>query len=265
MSRFILPLLMVAVLSSGCARSDSDQPTLQDASSVLAAMRSTYDGEWYETLTFVQTTIQFDPAGGVDTTSWFEGIEIPGKLRIDIGSPTSGNTMIFREDSIYVFRDGQLANAASAVHPLLLLGFDVYRMPTDEVRTKLDSLGFDLGRMHIASWQDRAAYVIGTDIEGDLDTSQFWIDAERLVFVRLLQGVGRDESVRQEILFNGYQPLGGGWIAPEVRFYADSTITLIERYHSIEIGTEFGDGFFEPGSFLSADHWFDDELPGTSR
>lgn len=245
---FGLLLSMAACGSDGPAASD-----MTSGRDVLAAMHDRYEGKWYNSMTFVQQTIQYQPDGRVDTTSWYEAMDLPGKLRIDIGAPDSGDSWIFRGDSIYVFAGGEQMNAGPTMHPLLLLGFDVYHTAPAELAMKLDSLQFDLDAMHETTWQGRPVMVVGA-ARGDMTTNQFWIDRERLVFVRLLQ---RQGTVTQDIRFEDYEPLGDGWVAPEVLFYVDSTLTLRESYSDMQFDVDLSDGFFDPAVALEAEHWYE--------
>ncbi len=247
-------LLPVLVLSAACASTEKEPPKedLQRGEDVIAAMHAAYEGAWYETMTFVQTTIQHGPGGTTDTTLWYEALDLPGRLRIDIGSPGSGDMWLFRNDSIYVYAGGQLAQSGPTLHPLLLLGFDVYHDDPVVLVSKMDSLGFDLSRVHRTVWQGREVLVVGAD-EGDTEPNQFWVDAERMVFVRLLQ---RQGASFQDVRFDEYERLGDGWVAPTVTFRVDSTLTLEERYGDVQHGMTFSDGFFEPGRAPTAEHWF---------
>lgn len=253
MMRFLSVLLLALTVSlTGCTGEPSGP---KDGRDVLAAMHDRYADSWYETLTFVQTTIQYRPDAPADTTLWWEGIRIPGQLRIDIGGPDTGDGMVFRQDSLYMIRGNQIMAAAPTMHPLLILGFDVYGQPVGDTVAKLDTLGFDLDRIHSAEWQGREAWVVGTDIPGDTQEPQFWIDKERLVFVRMTQRVGMALESVQEIQFNNYQPLGEGWIAPEVRFSIDDQVTMVERYNDIQAGATFAPDFFNPAAYATATHW----------
>ena len=75
-------------------------------------------------------------------------------------------------------------------------------------------------------------WVVGVD-SGDLRHKQFWIDQERLVFVRSLELGRQDTTIVVEIQFNGYRPLGRGWIAPEVRMFRNGAQMLKEEYAQI--------------------------------
>ena len=41
------------------------------------------------------------------------------------------------------------------IHPLMVLGFDVYAQPVSQSAAKLTSLGFDLGNVRQDTWQGR--------------------------------------------------------------------------------------------------------------
>ncbi|PIQ62379.1 MAG: hypothetical protein COV99_06355 [Bacteroidetes bacterium CG12_big_fil_rev_8_21_14_0_65_60_17] len=246
-------LLSALFLFAACASTEKESPVreIQRGEDVLTAMHDAYSGDWFETMTFVQTTIQHGPGGTTDTTLWYEALDLPGRLRIDIGEPDSGDMWLFRGDSIYIFTGGQLTQSGPTLHPLLLLGFDIYHEDPGVLASRMDSLGFDLARVHRTIWQEREVFVVGAD-EGDLTANQFWVDAERLLFVRLLQ---RQGASYQDVRFESYEPLGDAWVAPVVTFRVDSTLTLEERYGDMRHGITFSDGFFEPDRALSAAHW----------
>ncbi len=247
---------LAVLVFAACSSSPDASVDVQTGRDVLAAMHAEHAPDWYRTMTFVQTTIQHRPDGTADTTLWYEAMDLPGRLRIDIGSPDSGNSWIFRNDSIYVFAGGSVVNAGPTLHPLLLLGFDVYHQDLEETASRMDTLGFDLDVVHTAEWQGRPAWVVGA-AEGDLERNQFWIDQERRVFVRLIQKQG---PLTQEILFNNYEPLAGGWVAPEVLFHVDSTLTLEEYYADMRADVSLPDGFFDPATAMTAPHWFSSDV-----
>lgn len=257
MTRLYPLVLLFLSLSWTACSSGPEEP--ENGLEVIAAMHDRYADSWYDNLTFVQTTIQYQQGAEPDTTFWWEGIRIPGELRIDIGGPASGEGMVFRNDSLFMFQQNRVMGSGPMMHPLLLLGFDVYGLPVQESIAKLDSIGFDLNAMHSTSWQGRDVWVVGTDIPGNTQAPQFWIDKERLVFVRMTQRVGPQLANLQEARFDGYEPLGGGWIAPEVRFTVDSVLTMVELYDSIEVDVTFPEDFFNPQQYGNTPHWTEDE------
>lgn len=192
---------------------------------LIREMHDQYKDQWYQTLTFVQKTTHED--GRVET--WYEAARIPGYLRIDIAPVDSGNAIIFRNDSIVIYRGKKQVNARAFVHPLMVLGFDVYRQSPEVVIGKLRDMKIDLSKLREDTWQGRAVYVVGAD-KGDTIATQFWVDKERLVTVRLLEATPQGVTESQ---FNNYQRLGHGWIAPEMEFWRGGKMLVKEEYDEI--------------------------------
>jgi hypothetical protein len=206
---------------------------------VVEAMVERYVGMWYRDFTFVQTTsYYYDDENVSRTETWYESLRLPGKLRIDVAPVEQGRILMFNDDTFYQFQGGELQGSNPRVHPLLLMGFDIYFMPVDEVLEKLEGLGVDLDEMHESTWQDRPVYVLGAE-EGDETSHQFWIDQERLVFVRQING-------DSETQFNKYERLGGAWVSPEVVFMDGGKVTLLEEYSDMSIARELDESAFLP-------------------
>jgi len=200
---------------------------------VMEAMRSRYDGKWYRTLTFVQNNTAYHPDSTVDHSVWREWLMAPGKLRIEFQPADSGNGMIFAGDSQFVFTKDSMTMARAFVHPLLVLGFDVYAQPVDRTVALLTQRRIDMSVLSETTWEGRPVWVIGAKA-GDLHSRQFWVDKERLVFVRLLGPAGQDTSKTSDTRFNKYAPLAGGWVSAEVEFLVDGQRQFLEEYVQIQ-------------------------------
>jgi hypothetical protein len=222
------------------------EPAPKNGEELVGMMRERYAGKWYKTLTFVQKTTL--PDGRIET--WYEALELPGKLRIDIAPLDSGKTLLFRNDSIYVFEQKKLKSAQPFVHPLMVLGFDVYQAPVAETVRKLRDLNFDLSKLHQTTWQGRPTYVVGAEA-GDTTSPQFWIDAERLYFVRSFEPSRKDTSVVNETRFDKYQPLAGGWIEMEVLFLANGQQRVKEEYTDPKGNVKLDRALFDPTSWAA--------------
>ena len=85
--------LACLVLLSGCALSNPGVNLSVPASGteLLQRMHDAYAGKWYKTLTFVQKTTITRPTGVVDTSTWYEALKSPDRLRIDFDDPSKGN------------------------------------------------------------------------------------------------------------------------------------------------------------------------------
>jgi hypothetical protein len=238
----LLSLAALATVSPYAHRADPPK----DGIEVVTRMRERYVGKWYRTLTFVQKTTL--PDGKVET--WYEAAELPGKLRIDIAPLEGRNTLLFRNDTLYDFKGGKLAEAKPLIHPLMVLGFDVYAQPLDKTVDQLRELGFDLSKVHEAEWQGRPAYVVGA-AAGDSVTRQFWIDQERLYFVRMVEPGKKDPAARVETQFNKYIPMGQGWLETEVRFLVNGETKMLEEYTKPRASVKLDPAIFDPGRWVA--------------
>ncbi len=237
-------LFCLAALAAGSPSAAPADPP-KDGIEVITRMRERYLGKWYRTLTFVQKTTL--PDGKVET--WYEAAELPGKLRIDIAPLEGKNTILFRNDTLYDFKGGTLAESKPLIHPLMVLGFDVYAQPVDTTIRQLRALGFDLTKVHESTWQGRPAYVVGA-AAGDSVSRQFWIDRERLYFVRMVEPGKQDPSARVETQFNNYIPMGQGWLETEVRFLVNGETRMLEEYTEPKADVKLDPAIFDPSRWV---------------
>ena len=236
------PLLVLSLALSGPPR---------DGRELIRAMHDRYAGAWYHTLAFTQHNTATDTAGKETYSTWKEYATFPGNLRIDFLPADSGGGVVFRNDTEYVFTHDSLARTIPLVHSLLVLGFDVYVQPVDTTLAKLTRLGIDLSTLHQDTWQGRPVYVVGA-AAGDTTHTQFWVDRERLVFVRLLQpgraGSGRVADSR----FEDYRPVGGAWLSARVLFQVNGRPVWKEEYVDIRTDQPLAAALFDPRQFASA-------------
>ncbi|HET7585312.1 MAG TPA: hypothetical protein VFK13_10410 [Gemmatimonadaceae bacterium] len=233
-------MLAVSLLAAAALAAHSPAPP-STGEELVRLMHDRYAGQWYHTATFVQTTIMED--GSEET--WYEAMMVPGRLRIDIAPLDSAHAIIFANDTMTEMRGGQVTRAVPLVHPLMVLGFDVYADAPEATLAKLRGLGFDLSTLHEDTWQGRPVYVVGANA-GDARTNQFWIDKERLVFVRMIRSRG---NVVQETQFNAYEPLGKGWMSAEVVFMTNGKVVTTEKYADIRGDVPLPDSLFNTSTY----------------
>lgn len=209
---------------------------------LIKAMHDRYAGKWYSTVSFTQKTTQAN--GTVET--WYEVLGVPGRLRIDIAPLDSENATLFRNDTLYSIRGGKLVRTSPLIHPLLVLGFDIYADSVERTVRKMKTFNIDFSKLSTNTWQGRSVYVVGA-APGDSTSPQFWVDQERLVFVRLIQR-NRNGGVN-ETQFNKYSPLAGGWISAAVLFFTNGQPGTTEEYTNIKANEKFGADFFDPAKY----------------
>lgn len=266
--RLVVGLLICAVALDACHRQAPPPPVparepapppprapapnaIEDGPSLIRAMHARYESSWYRTITFVQKTTVGLPSGGDLVQTWYEAGQLPGRLRIDTDLPARTG-ILFARDSIYRFNSGKLVSADTGVNEALLLGFDVYMQSPARTDGMLRHLGFDLSRMHETTWHERPVYVVGAS-RGDTVSKQFWIDRERLVFVRLLEHTNQG---RTDIRFDDYVPIeSGGWVAERVEQFTNGKRRVLEQYSDVRTNVPLSTVVFDPREWLTGAHW----------
>lgn len=226
--------------------------TIANGRDVIAAMHDRYTGKWYHNVTFRQKTTVHLASGRDLVQHWLETAEVPGRLRIDTDVPPKGNGTLFANDSVYTFTSGKLVRADTGINELLVLGFDVYGQTPNATERILRRRGFDLTKIHESTWQGRPVYVVGA-AEGDTTSRQFWIDKDRMLFVRLIERTPQGHS---DIRFDQYVRTGAGWIAARVEQLVNGRRRLMEEYSEIRADVPLPDGFFDPRRWSAASHWY---------
>jgi hypothetical protein len=247
MWRIVSMLIVIVVMTPAYAA------RIQTADDMIAAMQKKYANSWYKTATFVQKTTNIDKDGNKKVETWYEAMSLPGSLRIDFTPTKDGNGILFTNSQIYVFKNGKVDTTRPYVHPLMVLGFDIYGSPQADVIEKLKGLKFDLSIFREDTWQGRPVYVVGAK-QGDLHSPQFWIDQKNLYFVRMIRPAGKDGAQTQETQFNKYVKLGRGWMSPEVIFMVDGKVVTTEEYSDLRANVALPEKLFDPNSFATV-HW----------
>lgn len=245
-----LVLLLCLILLIAPAAYAAKITTTED---LVSAMHKKYAKSWYKTATFVQKTTEIEKDGSKKVSIWYEALSVPGSLRIDFTPVRDGNGILFTDNKIYVFKDGKVDTNRPFVHPLMILGFDIYRLSQADALEKLKGLKFDLSIFREDTWQGRPVYVVGAK-QGDLHSAQFWIDKKNLYFVRMIRPAGKDGAQTQETQFNKYVKLGGGWMAPEVIFTVDGKTVTTEEYSDMRADVALDSKLFDPQHWTTV-HW----------
>lgn len=255
--------IALALLAAGaCARTpvvtSTPAPTRQagyaTGAAVVAAMHDRYAGRWYHTVTFRQKTSRLRPDGTWDVQTWYEALELPGRLRIDFDPVSGGNGVLYARDSQFVAANGRLVRAEPGINDLLLLGFDVYANPVARTDSLLRRQGFDLARVHEDSLEGRRMIVVGA-LAGEPRRKQFWVDADRLLFARLMEADPRDSTRVQDIRFVNYQPRGEAWISPRVEIHTGGKLVFSEDYFDIRTDVPLDESIFDPTPWRNPKNW----------
>ena len=214
---------------------------------VIREMHQRYEGKWVRSFTFEQKTTLSD--GSVET--WYEAAELPGKLRIDIATPPAGRALLFRADSLYMYRNGRRGRGGPFTHPLLLVLYDLHFLPPDATIAKLRGLGFDLSKSHETTWEGKPVVVVGAQA-GDTTSAQIWIEKARLLPVRMLE---KSASGMADHRIGGYEAAGQGWGERRIETWENGKRTQIEEYSNVRLHVTHEPGLFEPSMEYTVPQW----------
>jgi hypothetical protein len=265
--RAIARLIGIAIAAASCARSPAavspnpaavPQAQRTDPTNgvdVIRAMHDRYASVWYRTLTFSQTTTITLPNGGSLQQQWLEAGKFPGRLRIDTDTANRSG-VIYAGDTVYRFTNGKLAAATADMNELLILGFDVYTQPVARTVEVLRGRGIDMAKLSRNTWEGRPVFVVGA-VADDTLSKQFWIDAERLLFVRLVETVTTPTATRRaDYRFLKYVPHGNAWVAEEVVGLRDGKPSLHEVYANVQVNVPLDDATFDPSQYATFTPWY---------
>jgi hypothetical protein len=226
---------------------------IRNGETLLQAMHDRYAKSWYETVTFTQKSTTYNSDGTRKVETWHEALLLPGKLRIDIGPASDGNGYVFADGTVTTFQAGKPSPSRPLINMLLVLGFDVYRQMPETTAKIAKSEGFDLTKIREDTWEGRPVYVVGAE-KGDLRSRQFWVEKDRLLFVRLFEPSPADPKKIRDIRFVDYRSLAGGWIAAGVEVHVDDKEVFSEEYSDIHSDVKLEPAIFDPRQFGST-HW----------
>ncbi|MGH2564539.1 MAG: hypothetical protein ACRDE5_08500, partial [Ginsengibacter sp.] len=213
---------------------------------VLKKMYDRYSGKWYKTFSFNQTTEVYRNDSLKRTEIWYENIEFPNNFRIDFGNPDSGNAVIFKNDSSYLFKKSQKADVRPDNDDLLFLLGGMYFYSFNDVIAKMKLFGYDLYRFHEDTWKEKPVYVIGALNDQD-SVNQIWIEKENFSPVRLLK---YENNTKEEALFENHVKLEGGFTETLVYFYINNKLIQVEKYHDLKGNAEIDPAIFDPENFI---------------
>jgi hypothetical protein len=238
-------LLPIALLAAHAAPKTGED--------LVRQMHARYAGKWYRNITFVQTTTF--PERPAET--WYEAGTIPGKLRIDVAPTDSMTAFMFVGDSTIVFRGGKRVGGRQGRNLLMTLGFDVYGQPPETTMAQLTAQGIDLSKLHEDRWNGTKVWVVGAE-QGDTATSQFWIEQDRLIFVRLIEAQKNPQQPQEpagllDVTFEKYQPLGKGWVAPQVVIKVNGKEVQRESYRDIRADVPLQADLYDTETYRKAE------------
>jgi len=256
---------LMVVLALGSAACGRISPTLEQpapraepperitsARELIREMHDRYAGKWYKTLRFEQTNTFYTQSGREEKSHWIENLSVPGKLRIDFAPLSSKSGLLILNNRVTTFDNGRRVETRRSIQPLLTLTADVYAIPASVTIRRIDSLGVDLSKFRQTRWDKKRAFVVGAS-DGDLESNQIWIDADRLILVRLIQREKRgDRTIVTDTRVGDYRDVEGYPVAFEFLSIRDGKPFFREQYENVRVNEPIPARMFDPSRWSSA-------------
>ncbi|MFO0357318.1 MAG: hypothetical protein ACK50A_10200 [Sphingobacteriaceae bacterium] len=221
------------------------QSPYKNGNSLINAMYQKYENKWYKNFSFSQTMEFYRNDSIIKKDVWHEIASLPGNLLIKFGEKDSKDGVLFSNFMVYSFQKDKEMHSSPMVHDLLLVGLDVYFYKPEFTCHLLDSLGYDLSKIREDVFEGRKVYVAGAE-KNDLESNQFWIDAERLYMHKIIY---KKKGKVSEVVFADYEKMKNYWGSKTIIFKQNGKLNLIERYYDIKFPKNTNINYFNPIMF----------------
>lgn len=223
---------------------NNDTTEIKSTKDLIYKMYDRYHKNWYHSIAFQQTTNFYKDDSVIEQQIWNEAYLFPGKLIIKYENDKYNSGMLFRNDSLYVFKDGKIDTAMLRTHDLVVLSLDIFLANPETSLNRIKKAEYNTAIFSENEFNGRRVFVVGAK-KGDSLSNQFWIDQETLLFVRMIKQ--SDRGV-EDVIMEDYKQADGGWIEQKVTFFFDQRLYLHEDYFNIQV-TALPDSIFYPSKF----------------
>lgn len=228
-----------------------ETPSVTSSRELIQTMHDRYADNWYRSLRFVKSNTFYTQSGGEQKSRWVENLSVPGKLRIDFEPLTSKSGLLILNNRVTTFDNGKRVDSRRSIQAILTMTADVYAIPVETTLRRLDSLKIDLDKFRTDKLDRKKVYVIGAN-EDDLESNQIWIDAERMLLVRLIQQEKRGErTLVTDTRIGGYKDVDGFPVAHEYVSTRDGKPYFRELYEDVRVNADLPEGIFDPSRWSS--------------
>ena len=228
-------LLVLAWLSVSCARAPRAPAGIPARASavprngleVIGAMRRAHPSRDLRTLSLRMSTTD-----ARDTTRVRRSVlyaSLPGRMRVE-SLPTSQRTGFVRQrQHIAVFERGTQVSRSARVDLATLVAYDVFAQSIDTTIMWLDSARVRFGLLRLDELDGRQVWVVGA-LEGDMMSSQFWVDAVEWRVVRVIQREPWNGNQLTDVRFTDFMEIRSVPVPRRVLVYRGGRLTQTHEF-----------------------------------
>lgn len=203
---------------------------------MLAQMYDRYKNGMCQYYTFSQKNTHYKNDTVIGESVWHESVGLPDKFRIIFGDSAKGNSVLFRNDSVFHYRRSRIIKAYPDSNTLLLLLGGMYFRELGEVKARLFKAGFEVALHHEREWNGKPVYVLGA-LFGDERSNQFWVDRKDLKVVRILEKINDTDIM--DMRFESHQKWCKGFVENKVSFRRNGSLEQMEEYYDLKERQKF--------------------------
>jgi hypothetical protein len=153
----------------------------------------------------------------------------------------SGRGWMLANDTLYSFNHNKLIGEKFRLHEQIILGFDLFSIPPDEIIPRIKSMSIDLSVLSTLSINGKQVYQVG-----DPTQHCFWVKMDDL----LLYGIRKvSENNVSDTYFENYKTFYGKPVATEMQYFRNGKMYRYEKYSEIRLPTSLPVEFFYPNLF----------------
>jgi hypothetical protein len=237
MRKYVLTTLM-CLMYAAFARSQPPQGTsvIRTAKVLLEQMHQRYYKGPCKIYTFSQKNTHYRNDSVVRHSEWHEAVEFPDRFRINFGDGAAGNFVIFKNDSVFNYKENKLVKMRADPNTLLLLLGGMYYRELPDVQARLKQAGFDTGIFSEQTWNQQPVYVVGA-LANDLVANQVWIDKKTLRVLRIIEKINDKDTM--DMRFEAHQDWCKGYVETKVSFRRNGKLEQVEEYYDIKVSERF--------------------------
>ncbi len=222
---------------------------IKDGRELIKKMYEKYNGKWHKNITYTQVADLYNKKGDfVRKEISQELISMPGKLIVKVGNKDSGDGHMYKNETTYIFKDGELVFKKKRPHFVILSGYDVYSLPPDTTADKLECMGYDLTRICETTFNNRDVFIVGVTDPSDKKSSQLWVDKKDLYLVK---SIIYDPKYKRtlEVILTGYKKFDEKWLSTGMIFKVNDRLKVKQKYVDITFPTELPEDLFSVEDF----------------
>jgi hypothetical protein len=224
----VLPALLTILRFTGFSQ--------QTGEDILKRMHEKYREGMCRNYTFSQRNSHYQNDTLIGPSVWHESVGLPDKFRIVFGDSAKGNMVLFRNDSVFRYRNNKVLKASSDSNNLLLVPGGMYYRDFNDVKRRLSSSGYDLSKSSERQWNKKKVWVVGAGPEDD-HSNQLWIDKDDLKVVRIIERLNEKEMM--DMRFESHQKWCRGFVENKVSFRRNGLLEQVEEYYDLKERTTF--------------------------